>query len=323
MWGRKSLIIAGLLGLLLTGALVLAFWQYSRDPLASLPPPEHGLKAERTVLSVQHHRRVEHITLRRNTLGDINLSLSLPDPLPPLKLPVVLVLGGLVTGENSVRYLKDAGNNAIVGYSWPLPVRIHGLSALFQVPELYHCLITVPGQVGSALYWLIHQPWADAERVSLLGFSQGALAVPVVQDMAVHDGTRIGWTIIAYGGAPLGAVLAGSPHLKPAWLGEALAPLVNLAFHSLEPTVHLPRLSGKFLVLGGQNDDRIPAAARNFLQEAVPEPKTIITFESSHMGVAPEKMALLQKIIETCKSWLAKNGAINPGPDGAPIQSQQ
>jgi hypothetical protein len=139
--------------------------------------------------------------------------------------------------------------------------------------------------------------------------------------LAAHDGIHIGWTIIAYGGAPLGAVLAGSPQLKPTWLGEALAPLVNLAFHSLEPTVHLPRLSGKFLVLEGQNDQRIPEAARHFLQQAVPEPKTIITLTGSHMGVSPEKMALLRKIIGICQTWLIENGAINPGPDGAHSQS--
>jgi hypothetical protein len=130
MRGRKGLIIAGALGLLLTFALTLAFWEYRRDPLSSLPPAEHGLKAGRTVISVQDHRHVEHITLHGNTLGDINLSLSLPDPLPRQKLPIVFVLGGLVTGENSIRYLKDAGNNAIAGYSWPLPTRIHGFSAL-------------------------------------------------------------------------------------------------------------------------------------------------------------------------------------------------
>jgi len=47
MWGRKGLIVAGFFGLLLVGAVTLAFWAYGRDPLLSLPPPEHGLKAER------------------------------------------------------------------------------------------------------------------------------------------------------------------------------------------------------------------------------------------------------------------------------------
>lgn len=316
MWGRKGLIVAGFFGLLLVGAVALAFWAYTRNPLASLSPPEHGLKVERRALSAQDHRHVEHITLHGNTLGNIAFTLSLPDPLPPKKIPVVLVMGGLVTGEDSIRYIKDAGENAIVGYAWPVPVRLHGVSDfMLQAPGLYYSVMTIPGQVASALHWLIEQPWADAKRTSLLGFSQGALAAPSVQDIDAHDGTRIGWTIIAYGGAPLGALLATNPHLKPTWLREAMAPLVDLVFHSLEPTVHLPRLSGKFLVFEGQDDRLIPEAARNLLREAVPEPKTVITFEGNHMGVGLDKMALLQKIIEISKTWLIENGAINKGPD--------
>ena len=149
------------------------------------------------------------------------------------------MLGGLVTGADNINYIKDAGDNAIIGYAWPLPVRLHGVSDfVLQAPDLYHNVITIPGQMASALNWLINQPWPDAKRISLLGFSQGALAVPAVQDIAAHDGIRIGWTVIAYGGASLGAVLASNPHLKPTWLGKSLAPLVDLVFHSLEPTVH-------------------------------------------------------------------------------------
>ena len=144
---------------------------------------------------------------------------------------------------------------------------------------------------------------------------EGAQAVPSVQNVIAHDEVRIGWTIIAYGGAPLGTLLAANPHLKPTWLRKALAPLADLLFHPLEPTVHLPHLSGKFLVLEGRDDSLIPETARNLLREAVPEPKTVITFEGTHMGVGPDKMALLEKIIETSKTWLIDNGAIKEGPD--------
>ncbi|MGA7577325.1 MAG: alpha/beta hydrolase family protein [Desulfobaccales bacterium] len=316
MWGRKGLIIVGFFGLLLAAAATLALWGYLRDPLSSLPPPEPGLRAERTALAAPDHRLVSHITLPGKLLGKITFNLSLPDPLPLKKLPVVLILGGLVTGADSIRYIKDAGDNAIASYAWPVPVRLHGVGALMlQAPGLYHNVMTIPGQGASVLNWLSSQPWADPARISLLGFSQGALAAPAVQDLAAHYGIRVGWTIIAYGGAPLGTLLAGNPHMRPAWLGKALAPWVDLIFHSLEPTVHLPRLSGKFLVLSGRDDNLIPEAARNLLRDAVPEPKTVITFEGNHMGVGPDQMALLQNILAASKKWLIENGAINPGPD--------
>jgi len=316
MWRRIGLIVFGVLGLLLAGAIMLVFWASGRHPLTFLPPPEHGLKADHTTSPSHDNRYVEHIMLHGNSLGDIAFTLSLPDPVPPKKLPVVLILGGHVTGADSISYVKDAGDNIIVGYTWPLPVQLHSVSDfVLQAPDLYHRVMTIPGQVASVLHWLIEQPWADAKRISLLGFSQGALAAPSVQGIAAHDGIRIGWTIIAYGGAPLGTLLAANPHMKPTWLRKALAPLVDLVFHSLEPTVHLPCLSGKFLVLEGRDDRLIPAAARNLLREAVPEPKTVITFEGNHMGVGPDKMALLQKIIATSQKWLIENGAINYGPD--------
>ena len=315
MRGRKGLIVLGFFGLLLAGAVTLAFWAGGRDPLASLPPPEHGLTAARTALAAPNHRQVFQITLHGNTLGDISFTLSLPDPLPPEKLPVVMVLGGLVTGQDSIRHIKDAGDNALVGYDWPKPLRRRGPVLMLKGPAIYHSVMTVPGQAASALHWLMEQPWADGQRLSLLGFSLGALAVPALQDLAAQDGTPIGWTIIAYGGAPLGAVLAANPHLKPRWLRRALAPLLDLALHPLEPTLHLPRLSGKFLVLEGRDDRLVPAAARNRLRAAVPEPKTVISFEGTHMGVGPDKMALLQKIVAASKTWLMENGAVNLIPD--------
>ncbi len=311
--GRLTPLIVALVSvLLMAGAGMVALRGNAGDPLASLPPPEHGLTAERTVLSPQKNRLVEHITLHGGRLGDIALSLSLPEPLPAGKLPVVMVLAGQATGENSIRYIKNIGNNALAGYTWPVPTRLNGLAALiWQGPELYHRVMSIPAQVASAMEWLTEQPWADAHRVSLLGFSQGALAVPAVSDSAARDGTPIGWTVLAYGGAPLGALLATHPRMKPAWLGAALGPLTDWVFHDLEPTVHLPRLTGKFLVLEGRDDRLIPAAARANLREAVPEPKTVITLAGSHMGVDRASMALLREIIQTSTTWLEDNGAIN------------
>ncbi len=311
--GRSTpLMVAMVLFLLVLGAVMVALRGTSGDPLASLPRPEHGLTAARTVLSGQKNRHVEHITLHSGRLGDIALSLSLPEPLPPEKLPVVMVLAGQATGENSINYIKNLGDNALAGYTWPVPTHLNGLSALiWQGPELYHRVMTIPAQVASAMEWLTQQPWADGNRVSLLGFSQGALAVPAASDSAARDGVHIGWTVLAYGGAPLGALLAAHPRMKPAWLGAALGPLTDWVFHNLEPTVHLPHLTGKFLVLEGRDDRLIPAAARQNLREAVPEPKTVITLAGSHMGVDRASMALLREIIKTSTTWLADNGAIN------------
>lgn len=284
-----------------------------RDPLESLPGPDGNLQAERQPLPAPTGRRIEHITLHSESLGDIGIVVSLPDPLPSKKLPLLIVLGGLGTGENNIRYVGEAGNNAIIGYDWPIPVHFYsGISFLTQLPSLYSHLITIPGQVASTTQWLSSQSWADGQRISLLGFSLGALAAPPIQRVAANNQNPIGWTILAYGGAPLGSLFASNPHIHPSWMRYTLAPVIDILLRPLEPTEHLPYLSGHFLILEGNDDKLIPANARMALRNAVPEPKTIITFEGNHMGVGPDKMELLQKIIDASKKWLIDSGAVSP-----------
>jgi dienelactone hydrolase len=256
-------------------------------------------------------RRLEQITLTGGPLGDIGIIVSLPDPLPAGKLPILVVLGGLGTGENNIRAIETPGDNAIVGYDWPMPVDFpKGRELVRQLPKLYRLVMDVPGQVASAIDWLAAQPWADDKRISILGFSLGALAAPAVENLAQHDGHHIGWTIIAYGGAPLGALFASNPHMKPKWVG----PLIDLLLHPLQPTVNLPYLSSHFLVLEGRDDALIAAPAREALRDAVPDPKDVVVFGGDHMGVGPDKQALLEQIIRTSRGWLIRNNAVNAPP---------
>jgi dipeptidyl aminopeptidase/acylaminoacyl peptidase len=46
--------------------------------------------------------------------------------------------------------------------------------------------LAITAQVNSALSWLIAQPWADRQRISLLGFSLGALAAPAIEDVGEY-----------------------------------------------------------------------------------------------------------------------------------------
>jgi len=289
-----------------------ALWLDHRDPLSSLPQPQQALEIHRTALAYQGRRRVEHMILSSAALGDIGIIVSLPDPLPDRKLPILIVLGGLGTGENNIRYLPDAGDNAIVGYDWPIPVRFEGLASLAQTFGLYGRVMAIPAQVTSAIQWLAAQSWADNQRISLLGFSLGTVASPAIEDVAEHDGQRIGWTILAYGGAPFGELVAASPHVKPSWVRPILASIIDLLFHPLQPTEHLAHLSGQFLILEGKDDTLIPQSARARLREAAPAPKTVIAFGGDHMGVGSNKMSLLQAIIAASTTWLIEKGAVNP-----------
>ena len=235
------------------------------------------------------------------------------EPLPDKKLPILVVLGGLGTGENNIRYITDAGDNAIVGYDWPMPVQFYGgLASLTQISDVYNHVMAIPAQVPSAIRWLSAEPRADRQRISILGFSLGALAAPAIQDVAEHDGQHIGWTILAYGGAPFGELVAANPHIKPGWVRPILASAIDLLLRPLQPTRHLAQLSGQFLVLEGHDNSLIPKDARARLRDAVPAPKTVMELSGDHMGVGQDKVALLQQIIVAGRTWLVERGAVDP-----------
>lgn len=306
----RSIVIAFIL--IVGAGSAAGLWLDRRDALSSLPRPQHGLEIERTSLAYRDRRRVEHIVFTTAALGEIGVVVSLPDPLPDRKLPLLIVLGGLGTGEDNIRVIADAGDNVIVGYDWPIAPRFDGFGGLSHALRHYQDVMAIPAQVTSAIDFLASQPWADDKRISLLGYSLGALAAPAIQDVAEHDGRNIGWTILAYGGAPFGELVAANPHVKPGWARPILASVVDVLLHPLQPTEHLAHLSGQFLILEGHGDTLIPESARARLREAAPEPKTIMDFEGDHMGVGSEKTALLQRIIAASTTWLIEKGAVNP-----------
>jgi len=314
---RLVFVAVGLVLLKILFSTVIAVAIAHRDAVFPLPQPELVSAMDSAISDdlSQPHRQIRHIILHTQKLGDVGFTLNLPDPLPAQKLPVIFVMGGLGTGAQNIRYINAAGSNAVVGYDWPMPVQFYSsYDLLWHIVPFYHEVMTIPGQVASSLAWLHQQEWADQQKLSLLGYSMGALAAPAVQDISQRNGTDIGWTIIAYGGMPFGALLAANPHVKPAWLRATLAYIIDILLGPLEPDHHLKNISGHFLVLEGRDDSLIPAKARADLREAVPEPKTVITFAGNHMGVGHDKMLLLQEIIAASRKWLSDSGAVNSLP---------
>jgi pimeloyl-ACP methyl ester carboxylesterase len=305
-----------LLALVLVAAVSAAavvLWLALRDPIAALP--RAGGKAVATGVTPQTRdgRVLQHVVLEAPGVGRIGLAISLPDPLPPRPLPIVMVLGGLATGERNISHIPGSGENAIVGYDWPIPTRLpQGWALLRQAPEFYDRALSVPGQIAAALDWIAGQGWADAGRVSLLGFSLGALAAPAAARLAERDGRAIGWTALAYGGSPVGALLASNPYLKPRWAAPYLALAADLLFRPVEPAEHLPHLASRFLLVGGRDDTFVPEAAARRMRDLAPEPKTIVLLEGDHMGVGANQQALLAQIVDVTTRWLAEQEAINP-----------
>jgi hypothetical protein len=239
---RDVLVTAGVFVLALVLALPAAIiWQLARDPLSALPRVANGARPHTLERERAEGREWRRVHLEVDGHDNVELQISLPDPLPARALPVVLVLGGLATGAQSVRHLPEAGSNVLVGYNWPIPRRIpREITALWMLPEIRRRILFIPGDVSVALRWIAAQPWADRKRIALVGLSLGALAAPAVQRVAAAEGVAINWTVLGYGGAPLGVLLANHPRVRSGWLRPLLRAGAELLLRPLEPAHHLP-----------------------------------------------------------------------------------
>lgn len=316
---RKVLKAVGVAGLaLVIAAAAVVTWQLARDPLDALP----RVAGEARLHSIQREhadrREWRRVQLEVEGHGGVALQVSLPDPLPAQRLPVVFVLGGLKTGADSIRHLPEAGGTVLVGYDWPIPRRVpRDITALRMLPESFHRLLSVPGEISVALRWIADQPWADRERMALVGLSLGALAAPAVQRVAAADGVGINWTVLGYGGAPLDVLIADHPRVQASWFRPLLRAGAALLLRPLEPAHHLPHLEGAFLVLGGTGDGFIPEPAARRFATLTPEPKTVAWIDGGHLGVGRDRDALLAKVIDRTVRWLRAQEAVEAPRRGA------
>ena len=306
-----GLVLGAALALL--AVLLVVLQQPGGDSLAALPQGGGSAIVTSHQASRGDGRLIQQHTIEDSALGRIGLVVSLPDPLPDRPLPILVVLGGLGTGLRTIRQAPPMGDNVVVGYDWPIPRKLSGGIDLFrQAPGLYDRVIRAPGQIAAVVEWVAGQPWAERERISLLGFSLGAVIAPAAQRVLESRGLRVGWTVLAYGGANIANLVEHHPKTGPDWARPAVGWLAERLFRPLDPAEHLPYLSGRFLVIGGADDGLIPKPSAQLMQDLVPEPKTVVLLDGRHMGVGKAQTALSRRILQVTEDWLVDQGAVNP-----------
>lgn len=302
-------------GLSLPTLLVLlgVVWLSIRDPLMALPKTSHI-----TLLQDKKENRRNYIwhdlTFSGGPVGCIHAILILPaSSYKKHHFPLVVVLGGLSAREN-VQYLPKMGQNAVLVYDWPFSTYLprSGSALLFQVPAYYQKVSQMPGQIGALITWVRSQPYIDSKRISLLGFSLGAMAAPAAQRILENNHIPVHWTVLANGGCPIGEVLMAHPVFqnqpgKP-WVQWGL----TLLSRHVDPSEHLPHLHGRFLVISSNKDQMVPLSAARRLYVLTPSPKTKIVLKGGHMGIwHQEEIRLLRETTQRIHRWLLTQGAIN------------
>ncbi len=307
------LMVGCLLVLLLLGMGAL-LWNLWRDPLSALDRSATGLRVVHSVsypVQLHHERRVfRDVVLAAPELDTIRITLSRPQQLDTL-LPVILVLGGLEVGRQSLYYIPDHGNNIVVAYEYPYsPYYWYEGTPLTEVPVIRRAALRVPAQVLAVWEWLQNYPLADSSRMTLTGYSFGAMFVPAIYHLGLQRGLRFGPTVIVYGGTQIYGLLRHNMVFLKEPLRSVAAFLAAQAVRPLEPSLHLKALKGRFLLVNGLFDQLVPRWSWMPLQREIPGQKTILNLPEFHMH--PDNPALTRKLVSISRKWLLEQGRINP-----------
>ncbi len=256
-------------------------------------------------------RRLIELVLDGAGPGPIRAAVSLPAEPPARPLPALIVLGGLEVGRDSLRYVAVHGPNAIVAPEYPRSATYwYEGTPLAKLPAIRESVLAMPSRTAALAAWIRAQPWADPDRVSLLGYSFGAFFVPACARVARRHDQGFRTLVMAYGGADLPAIFDANVRLRPRvlqWsLGRALAAVV----HPIEPALHLPSLSEDALLINGLRDRKVPWASARLMRELKPEPKTSVELDAAHMD--PANPALTAEIVRRTREWLIARGALDP-----------
>jgi len=282
-------------------------WQTSRDPLDALPPIQgalHIVADTPCVGAVDAGRVCRRIVLADESGHRVGIAVNRPDL--ARAVPAVVLLAGNIAGQDTVRLVADPGPNALIGYEYPFAKRWpRGLSAVPVIVRTRQEALAVPGEAAAVMRWARQQPWIDPARVSFAGFSLGALFAPATLHRAAVDGDAPTVAVIGFGGAGLNAIFARAITGVPGPIAARAA----MALKPLEPAAHLPALKGKFLVIEAEDDELMPAEARDRLVKLLPEPKTVVRLNGAHVAGAQSEIGRAAAII--ARDWLIENGAMD------------
>jgi dipeptidyl aminopeptidase/acylaminoacyl peptidase len=222
----------------------------------------------------------------------------------------VIILGGLEVGQYTLRYIPDPGQNIILIYQYPYhPEYWYAGTAIEELPVIRKSVLSVPAQVISLNNWIAAQNWADDRRITITGYSFGALFMPAIYRLATHHQIPLRYGVIAYGGVNICQLLDTNMTNYSEPFRSLFSWLAATAIRGIEPAAHAPYLEAEFLLINGTKDHQIPEESWHELHQLIPDPKTIVILDEGHMH--PRKTDLTQRLVKISHQWLIQKGVAN------------
>lgn len=217
--------------------------------------------------------------------------------------PVLLILGGLRTGRETLAYVGPSDDVFLAALDYPYEGKKERLSPwefLRGLPAMRRAVVDTAPAAMLAVDYLVGRNDVDADRIVLVGGSLGALFSPAV---AVDE--RISAVGVLFGGADLQAIARAN--LKaPAFLDRPAAWILSVLVSPVEPSKYIGGVSPRpLLMLNAAADAQIPERSARLLHERAGPPKTIRWIAAGHVHVRDEEFGRL--VARELASWLADN----------------
>jgi fermentation-respiration switch protein FrsA (DUF1100 family) len=292
---RGVALVAGVVVLGVAGSLV---WLRLKDPVPHFDARRGQVAdVQRDGVTVEDGHRLEAVTVRSSSGMAVPMLIKRPDR--DGAAPLVLLLGGHVTGRDAARLIPDTQGHVIVALSYPYlgPHRMKGLEIFRWAPDIRQALVDTPPAIQLALDWLLQQPWVDAREVHGIGASLGT---PFMVVAAARD-PRITHLWSVHGAGRSRDLLE---HNAKATLPAAVAPLAGFLADIivggpyLTPERWVAQVAPRpFFMLNASADERLPRHTIEALYAAAQQPKSITWFPGGH--VLRSRPEIVQGLVTT------------------------
>jgi dienelactone hydrolase len=219
------------------------------------------------------------------------------------KLPVLIVLGGHRTGSDAVDLFGYVGERVVIGIDYPYegPEKVKGVrQTLSTIPLARQAFRDTVPAVSLVLDWVVEQPWADADRIIVVGASLG---VPFAAAAAAQD-SRIRGAVLVHGAADnrLWIEAQVARRIDTGLLHYPLSVVLHwLAYGpSLDTSKHIAGIAPRpVVIIGATHDERTPAGQTELLYALAGEPKRLRFTNSAHVEPdRPEIVAVLLQMAD-------------------------